>query len=212
MIGIVLHLFDHLSGYSHLHSGKQGSCCQGWWNQFGQGGEQQTWNDSTKGLGAQQKNVTKKSTLRYWKASLIVEAGKNLSLKTTSSEHPMCHELVSRCQLAILLRTSRLTQNSACTSQCQPKIINAWDQNHQKFQSNQRISKNQGQFHEQNFMFLNFIFFKMTTIGCSVCRLAIGGLPISLAQWHLARALVVGSRAVHDFGAAPFGREQCEGA
>ena len=31
-------------------------------------------------------------------------------------------------------------------------------------------------------------------------------------EWHLARALAVGPRAVHDFGAAPFGREQCEAA
>lgn len=146
------------------------------------------------------------------KASLIVEGGWKTWLfsdnKLWTLQERMCHELVSRCQLAILLRTSRLTQNSACTSQCQPQIINAWDQNHQKFQSINKYPKNQSQFHDQNFIFLNSIFFKMTTIGCSVCRWQFGVSKIPWAQWHLAKALAVGPRAVHDFGAAPFGREQ----
>lgn len=74
-----------------------------------------------------------------------------------------------------------------------------------------KYPKNQSQFHDQKFMFLNSIFFKMTTIGCSIGRWKFGVSKIPWAQ-HLARALAVGPRAVHDFGAAPFGREQCEAA
>lgn len=55
----------------HLHSGKEGSRRQGWWKQFSQGGEQQTWNVSL--LGKQ-----------VWS---LKEAEKPDFFQTTSSEH-----------------------------------------------------------------------------------------------------------------------------
>lgn len=72
MIGSVLHFFDHLRcANSHLYSGKEGSRRQGWWKQFSQGGEQQTWNVSL--LGKQ-----------VWS---LKEAEKPEFFQTTSSEH-----------------------------------------------------------------------------------------------------------------------------